>query len=50
MEKGNFIDQMFIYTTLRKLDNIIQSYGGIHEVVSGEFGQNRANKKYETHT
>ena len=48
-DKGNFIDQMFIYTTLRKLDNIIQSYGGIHEVVSGEFGQNRANKKYETH-
>ena len=49
MKKGNFIDQMFIYSTVRKIDNTMQRYGGIHEVVQGEFSQNRANKKYETH-
>lgn len=49
MKKGNFIDQMFIYTALRKSDNTMQRYGGIHEVVQGDFAQNRADKKYESH-
>lgn len=49
MEKGNFIEQMFIYRALRKMDNSMQKYGGIHEVVQGSFSQNRADKKYETH-
>lgn len=49
MKKGNFIDQMFIYNVLRKADNTMQRYGGIHEVVQGEFSQNREIKKYETH-
>ncbi len=49
MKKGNFIDQMFIYTVLRKFDNTIQRYGGVNEVVRGEFAQNRESKKYETH-
>ncbi|CAM2079600.1 MAG: hypothetical protein NSGCLCUN01_03820 [uncultured Clostridium sp.] len=49
MKSGNFIDQMFIYNKLREFDNTIQRYGGIHEVVRGEFSQNRAEKKYESH-
>lgn len=49
MKSGNFIDQMFIYNKLREFDNTIQRYGGIHEVVRGEFSQNRADKKYESH-
>lgn len=48
MRKGNFIDQMFIYNGLNK-EGILQRYFGIHEVVQGEFAQNRAEKKYETH-
>lgn len=49
MKNGNFIEQMFIYKKLREFDNTIQSYGGIHEVVRGEFSQNRAEKKHESH-
>lgn len=49
MKNGNFIDQMFIYKRLREIDNTMQRYGGIHEVVRGEFSQNRAEKKYESH-
>lgn len=49
MKIGNFIEQMFIYKKLREFDNTIQNYGGIHEVVRGEFSQNRAEKKYESH-
>ena len=49
MKSGNFIDQMFIYNKLREFDNTIQRYGGIHEVVRGEFSQNRADKKFESH-
>ena len=49
MKSGNFIDQMFIYNKLREFDNTIQRYGGIHEVVCGEFSQNRADKKFESH-
>lgn len=49
MKSGNFIEQMFIYKKLREFDNTIQNYGGIHEVVRGEFSQNRAEKKYESH-
>lgn len=47
-DKGNFIEQMFIYKMLNKAEEV-QNYFGIHEVVSGEFSQNRADKKYETH-
>lgn len=47
-KQGNFIEQMFIYETKNK-DGIMQKYFGIHEVVQKDFGQNRANKKYETH-
>jgi hypothetical protein len=47
-KQGNFIEQMFIYETKNK-DGIIQKYFGINEVVRGEFSQNRAEKKYETH-
>ncbi len=47
-KQGNFIEQMFIYRGINK-DGLIQKYFGIHEVVSGEFSQNRAEKKYETH-
>ena len=39
MKSGNFIEQMFIYKKLREFDNTIQNYGGIHEVVRGEFSQ-----------
>lgn len=46
--KGNFIEQMFIYNLINK-DGKVQKYFGINEVVSGEFSQNRAEKKYETH-
>lgn len=46
--KGNFIEQMFIYKMLNKAEEV-QNYFGIHEVVSGDFSQNRAEKKYETH-
>lgn len=46
--KGNFIEQMFIYKMINK-DGKVQNYFGIHEVVSGDFSQNRAEKKYETH-
>lgn len=49
MKSGNFIEQMFIYNKLREFDNTIQRYGGIHEVVRGEFSQNRADKKFESH-
>lgn len=49
MENGNFVEQMFIYKRLREKDNTIQKYGGIHEVVCGDFSQNRQEKKYETH-
>ena len=49
MKSGNFIDQMFIYNKLREFDNTIQRYGGIHEVVRGEFSQNRVDKKFESH-
>ena len=49
MKSGNFIDQMFIYKKLREIDNTMQRYGGIHEVVCGDFSQNRSEKKYETH-
>ena len=45
---GNFIEQMFIYSVQNK-DGLLQKYFGIHEVVQEDFGQNRANKKYETH-
>ncbi|MBD7916329.1 hypothetical protein H9660_14370 [Clostridium sp. Sa3CUN1] len=45
---GNFIEQMFIYK-LRNREGKVQNYFGIHEVVLGEFSQNRAEKKYETH-
>lgn len=47
-QKGNFIEQMFIYKAKDKEGNI-KKYFGIHEVVSGDFSQNRAEKKYETH-
>lgn len=47
-DKGNFIEQMFIYKMLNKAEEL-QNYFGIHEVVSGDFSQNRADKKYETH-
>ena len=47
-DKGNFIEQMFIYKMLNKAEEV-QNYFGIHEVVSGDFSQNRADKKYETH-
>lgn len=47
-DKGNFIEQMFIYKMLNKAEEF-QNYFGIHEVVSGDFSQNRADKKYETH-
>lgn len=47
-DKGNFIEQMFIYKMLNKAGEV-QNYFGIHEVVSGDFSQNRAEKKYETH-
>ena len=47
-KQGNFIEQMFIYRGINK-DGLMQKYFGIHEVVSGEFSQNRAEKKYETH-
>lgn len=46
--KGNFIEQMFIYNFINK-NGEVQNYFGINEVVSGEFSQNRAEKKYETH-
>jgi hypothetical protein len=46
--KGNFIEQMFIYKMINK-DGKVQNYFGIHEVVSGDFSQNRTEKKYETH-
>lgn len=46
--KGNFINSMYIYNYVRK-DGIEKKYFGIHEVVLGEFSQNRAKKKYETH-
>lgn len=46
--KGNFIEQMFIYKMINKAEEV-QNYFGIHEVVSGDFSQNRAEKKYETH-
>lgn len=46
--KGNFIEQMFIYKMINKAEEV-QNYFGIHEVVSGDFSQNRADKKYETH-
>lgn len=49
MKSGNFIDQMFTYNKLREFDNTIQRYGGIHEVVRGEFSQNRVDKKFESH-
>ena len=45
---GNFIEQMFIYNMINK-EGKSQNYFGIHEVVLGEFSQNRAEKKYETH-
>ena len=45
---GNFIEKMFIYSAVNKA-GILQKYFGIHEVVSGEFAQNRSEKKYETH-
>lgn len=45
---GNFIEQMFIYNMTNK-EGKSQNYFGIHEVVLGEFSQNRAEKKYETH-
>ena len=49
-QKGNFINSMFIYECIRKSDNTKQKYFGIHEVVKGgNFAQNRAIKKYETH-
>lgn len=47
-DKGNFIEQMFIYNLINKYGEV-QNYFGINEVVSGEFSQNRAEKKYETH-
>lgn len=47
-DKGNFIEQMFIYNFINKYGEV-QNYFGINEVVSGEFSQNRAEKKYETH-
>ncbi|WP_291653133.1 hypothetical protein [Clostridium sp.] len=47
-DKGNFIEQMFIYKMLNKAEEV-QNYFGIHEVVSGDFSQNRIEKKYETH-
>lgn len=46
--KGNFIEQMFIYNLINK-DGKVQNYFGINEVVSGDFSQSRAEKKYETH-
>lgn len=46
--KGNFIEQMFIYNLINKYGKV-QNYFGINEVVLGEFSQNRAEKKYETH-
>lgn len=46
--KGNFIEQMFIYNLINKYGKV-QNYFGINEVVLGEFSQNRAKKKYETH-
>ena len=46
--KGNFIEQMFIYNLINKYGKV-QNYFGINEVVLGEFYQNRAKKKYETH-
>lgn len=46
--QGNFIEQMFLYEAKNK-DGIMQKYFGINEVVRGEFSQNRAAKKYETH-
>lgn len=50
VNKGNFIEQMFIIRTLRKSDNTMQKYFGIHEVVKGkDFAQMRATKKYENH-
>ena len=47
-KKGNFIEEMFIYNYLKK-NGDLKSFFGIHEVVQGDFAQNRANKKYETH-
>ena len=45
---GNFIEQMFICKMTNK-EGKAKNYFGIHEVVLGEFSQNRAEKKYETH-
>lgn len=45
---GNFIEQMFIFNGIKK-DGTHKKYFGINEVVRGEFSQNRAKKKYETH-
>ena len=47
-KQGNFIEQMYIYNFLNK-EGVLQRYFGINEVVRGEFSQNRAEKKYETH-
>lgn len=49
MLKGNFIEQMFTLEMVRKIDGVKKKYFGIHEVVRGEFTQNRAVKKFETH-
>lgn len=47
-KKGNFIEEMFIYNYFKK-NGDLKRFFGIHEVVQGDFAQNRANKKYETH-
>ena len=47
-KKGNFIEEMFIYNYFKK-NGELKRFFGIHEVVQGDFAQNRANKKYETH-
>lgn len=49
-QKGNFIESMYIYKYVRKIDNKEYKYFGVNEVVKGaNFAQNRAIKKYETH-
>lgn len=49
MLRGNFIEQMFTLEMVRKFDGVKRRYFGIHEVVKGNFSQNRAVKKFETH-
>ncbi|MCR1952702.1 hypothetical protein NSA50_16880 [Clostridium sp. DSM 100503] len=47
-QQGNFIEQMYIYSMIDK-SGVLQRYFGVNEVVRGDFAQNRANEKYETH-